>query len=97
VNVYIVEKFIRTSLYFKAYNTFRNGYWYSVHVKLCKSISTDKIAPPKLLNCYVFNEKLTVPAISSYKSINHKDYIEQKKEKLELLEKKNDEKILLMK
>jgi hypothetical protein len=95
VNVYIVEKFIRTSLYFKAYNTSKNRYWYSVYVKLCKSINTNKIIPPKLPNCYIFIEKLTVPAIFSYKSINYKDYIEQKKEKLELLEKKNNKKILL--
>jgi hypothetical protein len=61
-------------------------------VKLCKFISTNKIIPPKLLNCYIFIEKLTVSAIFSYKSINHKNYIEQKKEKLELLEKKNDKK-----
>jgi hypothetical protein len=62
------------------------------YVELCKLISTDKIAPPKLPNYYVFIEKLTIPAISFYKDINHKNYIEQKKEKLELLEKKNDEK-----
>jgi hypothetical protein len=30
-------------------------------------------------NCYVFIEELTVPAISFYKGINHKNYIEQKK------------------
>jgi hypothetical protein len=30
VNVHIVEKFIRTSLYFKVYNTSRNKFWYLV-------------------------------------------------------------------
>jgi hypothetical protein len=94
VNVHIVEKFIRTSLYFKVY-TFKNGFWYSIYVKLCKFISTNKIIPPKLPNCYVFIEKLTIPAIFSYKSINYKDYIEQKNI-LELLEKKMIKKILLI-
>jgi hypothetical protein len=65
INVSIIEKFIilRKNLYFKAYITSNNGFWYSIYIKLCKFINTDKIIPPKLPNCYIFIKELTILAI----------------------------------
>jgi hypothetical protein len=58
---------------------------------MCKPISTHRIAPPTLSSCYVLIEELIVPNMSSYKAINHEQYMEKTIKKLELLQKEDDE------
>jgi hypothetical protein len=64
---------------------------------MCKPIFTHRITSLTLSSCYVLIEELIVPNMFLYKAINYKQYIEKITETLELLQKKNDEEILLMK
>jgi hypothetical protein len=58
---------------------------------MCKLIFIHRIAPPTLSSCYVLIEELIVPNMSSYKAINHEQYMEKTIKKLKLLQKKDDE------